>query len=87
MSIISTMSLFVFGISQIRHIIKINYMSLIKDLARIIIAVIGMIAIILIIGPSLHYLLSMVIAGMVYIVLILVMKLISIGEIKASIKK
>jgi len=87
MSIISTMVLFVLGMSYAIKIIKIDYISLGKDLLKILFSIIGMIAIIMIIGSSLHYLLTILIAAITYIILIFSLQLIRIGDIRTFFRK
>ncbi|MFW0862336.1 MAG: flippase [Candidatus Komeilibacteria bacterium] len=87
MSIISTMVLFVFGMSYAVKIIKLDYLSLFKDIAKITLSIIGMVAIILIIGSYLHYLLTILIAGITYVAIIFITRFVSIVDIKSFIKK
>ncbi|MBL7022230.1 flippase [Patescibacteria group bacterium] len=87
MSIISTMVLFVLGMSCAVRIVKIDFRGLIRDLFKILFALVGMIAIILIIGSSLHYLLTILIAATTYILLVFIVKLVSVKDIRVFIKR
>ena len=87
MSIISTMVLFVLGMRCAIHIIQIDWRNLIRDLAKIILATVGMVAIIMIIGSSLHYLVTILVAALSYAIFILVTGFIELPEIRTFISK
>jgi O-antigen/teichoic acid export membrane protein len=85
-SVFTTAVLFILGFIVATRVVKINWKNLGINILKLIVCSAGLIAAILLTANNIHYLISIVISGLVYIVLVLVTKLVSWAEVVGLIK-